>query len=132
MGQGVREHRRFAALGDQAAIGTSVLCLVHCLAVPLAVASFPAFARVAAMPEWFHLVLVLLAMPISGWAMIAGYRRHGAIMPVVWAATGLLLMILGVSGGWSVFAESGITVVGSLVLALAHFLNWRARLASFR
>lgn len=132
MGQNEPEHRRFSALGDQAAIGTSVLCLAHCLAVPLAVAFFPAIARIADIPEWFHLVLVLIAMPISGWAMVGGFRRHGALMPVVWAVTGLLLMVLGVSGGWSVFAETGITVVGSLVLTIAHVLNWRGRLASFR
>jgi len=132
MRQSGPERRRFAALGDQAAIGTSVLCLVHCLAVPLVVSFFPAFAKVAELPEWFHLVLVLLALPISGWAMAAGFRRHGAIMPVAWAITGVLLMTLGVSGGWSLAAETGITVVGSISLMLAHFLNWRARLAAFR
>ncbi len=132
MGQGGPDRRRFAAIGDQAAIGTSLLCLVHCLAVPLAVSFFPAIARLVELPEWFHLVLVLLALPISGWAMAAGFRRHGAIMPVAWAITGVMLMTLGVSSGWSLVVETGITVVGSLILMLAHFLNWRARPASSR
>ncbi len=132
MGQGGPGRRRFAAIGDQAAISASVLCLVHCLALPLAVSFFPTIAQVADLPEWFHLVLVLIAMPISGWAMAAGYRRHGAMLPVTWAIMGLLLMALGAWGGWSLAAETGITVVGSIILMLAHFLNWRARLAAFR
>lgn len=125
----VTARRRFA-LGDRAAIGTSMLCLVHCLAVPLMAALFASIARIAEMAEWFHFALVLLALPTSCWAMTEGFRRHGAILPVVWAISGLILLVVGALGGWSLAAETGITVIGSIILMLAHVLNWRARLAT--
>jgi hypothetical protein len=110
---------------DSAAISLSLLCLVHCLMLPLMIASFPALAGLLDIPEFAHLLLFFLAVPISSIAIVAGYRRHGFVLPGAIAAIGLVLIGTGALAGFAVMLEVSITVAGSLLVALAHVSNWR-------
>ena len=49
---------------DTSAVSLSVLCLVHCLALPL-VSAFLPLAGVLAEAEWIHRAIVLIAVPIT-------------------------------------------------------------------
>jgi hypothetical protein len=111
---------------DRLAIGASAACLVHCLALPLAIAVAPALARWADASESLHLLIFFLAVPISAVAMLAGFRRHGLIIPLLLAVTGLAMIGVGALAGFGLAVEIGATVVGSLILAAAHLWNLRA------
>lgn len=116
-------------LFDSAAIGASVLCLLHCLALPLLFALLPALAGLVAVPESFHRVALLFAIPASAIALLGGYRRHGLPLPAAIGLIGLALMIWGALGGLALAAETGLTVLGSMMLASCHIWNWRATTA---
>ncbi|MEM7054169.1 MAG: MerC domain-containing protein, partial [Pseudomonadota bacterium] len=49
---------------DFSAISLSALCLIHCLALPLLAAGLPVIG-VLSQAEWFHQLLVLLALPVT-------------------------------------------------------------------
>jgi MerC mercury resistance protein len=119
-------------VSETAAMVASLICLVHCLALPLLVAALPLISGSLVTSEIFHVVILAFAIPVSGIALIAGYHRHGAWGPPVIGGIGLLSLIAGVSftdGGWS---ETAFTVAGSLLLATAHIANWRMRNAPAR
>lgn len=111
---------------DGAAIGASLLCLIHCIGLPILFALLPALATIG-LPssEWLHLVLLLTAIPVSALALIGGWRQHGGIVPVMLGATGLAGLAAGLAFGSVPGAETALTVAGSLALALAHIGNWR-------
>lgn len=109
-------------LGDLAAIGLSGLCMVHCLALPLAAALLP-MAGVWAEAEWVHWAFAITATPISLWTLTRGPRRS----PLVLAVAGLAMLFSGAAGFPSHALETPITIVGSLILAAAHALNWGRR-----
>ena len=111
---------------DTAAIALSMLCLVHCLALPIAISLLPAATHLLDVPEEVHAILFQVAAPISAFAIAAGYRRHGFLLPALIAAVALGLIGLGAFGGLSVLLESGVSVVGSLLLVAAHVANLRA------
>lgn len=112
---------------DRLAIGSSVACLIHCLVLPLAIAIAPALAKMVRATEGLHLLIFLFAVPASALAMLAGYRRHGLIIPALMALLGLALIGAGALAGVRFAIESSVTVAGSLVLAAAHLWNLRAR-----
>ncbi|MCJ8156246.1 MerC domain-containing protein [Sphingomonas sp. LaA6.9] len=120
---------RAQRIWDGAAIGASALCLAHCLGLPVLIAMLPALADLLAFPESFHLAAFAFALPASGIALLAGYRRHGLLLPAIMGAVGLLLIGWGATGGHRIAIETGLTVLGSLLLAMGHIWNWRARLA---
>lgn len=121
-----------AAVFDASAIGLSLLCLVHCLLLPVAAAFLPLLGAWA-QAEWVHVALVLVACPLAGSALWRSHRR-APLPAALWglAALGLLALALG-AGGWPGQAwERPATVAGALLLASAHAWNWKRRHAAGR
>ncbi|SOB87275.1 MerC mercury resistance protein [Sphingomonas guangdongensis] len=111
---------------DVVAIGASALCLLHCLALPAAILLLPALAVFLQVPESFHLAALAVAVPTSAVALGAGYRTHETAQAIGVALPGIALLAWGALMAQGVAAETGSTVAGALLLALAHVLNWRA------
>lgn len=112
---------------DRAAIGASVLCLIHCAGLPLLLAALPSLSRALAIPEHFHLWMLAFAIPTSAAALAAGWRSHGGREPPILGGVGLALMAVAALLFAEDVAETPMTVVGGLCLAGAHILNWRRR-----
>lgn len=111
---------------DGLAIGASMLCLVHCLLLPVLIVLLPSLAAFLALPEEVHYWALAFAIPTSIAALVAGFRGHGSLRPALIVAPGLVLLALGVFMAPSETAETLLTVLGALLLAIGHALNWRA------
>ena len=112
---------------DGLAISLSVVCVVHCLALPVIIALLPALSQWLQLPEAIHAWLLGCAIPISLTVLGRSAHRHRA-------ARGTLL--LGIVGlflmGGALLAptealETVISVGGAVLLASAHVYNWRRR-----
>jgi hypothetical protein len=111
---------------DRVAIGLSVACLLHCLALPLALLLVPTLGPVMLGTESpVHWLLLGLALPISAYALWHGYRAHGQVRGLVLGALGLAIMLIAVSHIFDRSLETVLTVVGVSVLLAAHLLNLR-------
>ena len=117
---------------ERVAVSAALLCLVHCLVLPIAIAALPALSRMLSLPESIHVWLLMLAVPASLGALLGGGLRQAKRVPLAFGAGGIAMLALGalVYGGSP--AETPVTVAGSLTLALAHLLNWRLRHARRR
>jgi len=112
-----------AALFDASAVALSSLCLLHCLALPLLAALLPLFGAWSE-TEWVHGVFVLIAAPLTSYALWRAHRQRP--LPIaLWllAGSGLALLLAGACGGLGERAETPLTVAGSLALAGAHLWN---------
>ncbi len=109
---------------DGAAELLSGLCLLHCLALPLFVAGLPLLSQFG--DGHLHLEVLIVIVPLSIVALSLGYRRHG-IMNVIWIGVGgLAILFFGatvVHDNFGEMADRVVTVTGSIVLAVAHYLN---------
>jgi hypothetical protein len=113
---------------DAAAAALSSLCLLHCLLLPLTLALAPALAgSVLHSPLWLHWALLALAAPVSTYALWRGAELHGDPLPWRLAALGFAMMAAGALAHGSAPAEALLTVAGGLVVAAAHWRNFRAR-----
>lgn len=115
-----------ADLAEGAAIAASLLCLVHCLFLPVLLAWAPALSQSLELRFDLHLWIVLLAGPVSLAILIraARHQRH-AIMAL--GVVGLILLIAALTLPVSEGEEIVISSIGSLSLATAHLANWLAR-----
>ncbi|MEN5147001.1 MerC domain-containing protein [Brevundimonas diminuta] len=113
--------------GDFAAIGLSCLCMVHCLALPVAASLLPLFGTFAEAP-WVHWVFAATAAPIAAWTLTRPDAHGRRAWPLIaLGATGVALLFLAAAEWPSHELETPITVSGGLMLAVAHLLNWRCR-----
>lgn len=118
--------RRWVRLADSAAMVASALCLVHCLVLPTLLLALPLLAAVVTIPETFHPIAFLVALPFSAFALLSGHRRHRRRWPGLMALVGLTLL------GFAAFVIEGEAVeramrsLGAILLAIGHVANWRA------
>lgn len=117
---------RLRNLSDSLAIGVSFACLIHCLALPVAIALLPAWSAWLHVPESFHLWVFAFALPFSVGVLIKAARGRFRFGPLWLGAAGLCVMGLGLLVSDPVL-EAIVTSSGALLLASAHVLNWRRR-----
>ncbi|HEY7673343.1 MAG TPA: MerC domain-containing protein [Gammaproteobacteria bacterium] len=115
-------------LFDQIAIALSGVCLVHCLAVPLLVAFLPLAAISFGSETHFHSLMLWFVVPTSIVGLGLGLHAHRHIWIVLLGALGVSVLAAAALWGhtaWATSVEVGVSVLGSLVLAAAHWLNFR-------
>ena len=66
----------YRSTADKAAIGLSLLCALHCLALPLFLSLFPALVAIGFEDERFHLLMLVSVVPMSLFALTLGCRQH--------------------------------------------------------
>jgi hypothetical protein len=133
---------------DKLSICLSVCCILHCIALPFLVLLIPSVASFWINDESVHVVLVMLAVPISLFAMGISLRKHHNYKCIALAGIGLALLVLAIfmhdigfggehgnlehgheehgheeHGGLGETLETVFTVMGGLILLSAHFLN---------
>jgi len=117
--------RRADRLWDLLAIGLSSACMLHCLA-PLLIVALPPNALIANFGHEFHLLLVLLAVPVTLFVVwneqINGYRS--AYFRIV-AMLGLAVLVLAATIIESDALETPLTLGGGMLLVAAHLWHWR-------
>ena len=138
---------------DKFSICLSMCCILHCLALPVLIVLLPSISSLWINDEIVHVYLVLLAIPISLFAMVKSLKVHNNYKCISLAVIGLLLLIVAIfmHDIGSFFGEQGhseeqghgdehghdehhgiggllekiFTVLGALVLVGAHILNLR-------
>lgn len=116
------------ALSDQIAIGLSVLCAIHCLALPLLVVILPSIVALQLENEAFHYWMLLAVVPTSAYALSMGCREHKHYRLLAIGGLGLLCLFAAVLIGETMLGESGekvLTLIGVSIVAFGHFRNFR-------
>ena len=112
---------------ERAAVGASMLCLIHCIGLPLLLAALPALSKLIALPESFHVWVLGFALLTSSAALLPGHRGHRKRLPLAAGSVGITLLAVGALLLPSSPVETPATVAGSMCLVFAHLSNWRLR-----
>ncbi|MEM8985213.1 MAG: MerC domain-containing protein [Pseudomonadota bacterium] len=113
---------------DASATSLSVMCLIHCLLLPVIAAVLP-LAGVLAEMEWIHKALALAALPITALAIARHQAGKINFIFILLAVLGLcLLLAAGFIEELHDF-ETQLTTVGAISLATAHIWRWMNRTA---
>ena len=107
-------------------VALSALCVVHCAVLPFLLAALPALDSLAG--EWVHIGLLFAVVPVAGWALVSGARKHGQWAWVAVGSAGIAALLLAhpiehVLG--NEVAGTVSTVLGAVIVAIAHLGNHR-------
>jgi len=108
---------------DLYAAALSTLCLIHCLALPLAATLLP-LAGTFSESHLVHRILVLLAAPVTLWVVWQSRSGSRTRLFIVVALCGLALLFVGAFSDRVEAYERPVTVAGALLLAAAHLWRW--------
>tara|TARA_B100001769_G_scaffold200801_1_gene160658 strand:- start:38 stop:448 length:411 start_codon:yes stop_codon:yes gene_type:complete len=111
---------------DGIAISLSFLCALHCLFVPSFVILAPSFLSIAFDNEFIHYLILILAIPVSVFALSIGFKSHKSLSMVFSGFLGISILLFAVLFGNNLLGETGekaLTLLGSVIVAFAHFRN---------
>ena len=111
---------------DKFAMSLSMICLIHCLFAPSFIILTSAFLSFSYDDEFMHKMILLLAVPISIFALIMGYKNHKTISFLLIGILGLLILILAVLLGERMlgeYGEKGLTLMGTIFVTYSHYKN---------
>ena len=115
---------------DRLAICVSAACLVQCLLLPVLVVATPLISLGFLADDLFHLVLLLVVVPISLMAFTLGYRLHRNTSMLVLGGIGLVLVVMAAVFEATVLhglAAALTTALGGVFLIAGHWVNLRQR-----
>ena len=110
---------------DNIGMTASVLCAIHCAVVPIVITSLPLFGLGFLANPFVEWSMIILAVFIGFYAIGFSYLRvHHKPVPIVLLISGFLVIIVGhlLVSGWH---EALVVPVGGLLIATAHFFNFR-------
>ncbi len=111
---------------DKFAVTISLACAVHCFFVPSFFIVTSGFVFTSIDNELIHKMILLIALPVSFYALSLGYKNHNILSFLCIGISGLLALTLAVLLGESLLGESGekiTTLIGSILVCYAHFKN---------
>lgn len=112
---------------DRAGATASLLCAVHCAALPFVLALLPLLGLGFLAGHAFERGFVLFAATLAGVALLRGYRSHRRVLPLAMAMPGLVLLVAGVciDLNAAVLAHTVMVTAGGTLVAVAHLFNLR-------
>ena len=114
---------------DKASITLSLACMIHCLLMPSFLVLTSGFFALSIDNELIHKAFLIIVLPVSLYALITGYRNHKTLSYFYLGTSGLWLLVFAVFFGDGVFgelAEKSLTLLGSIIVASAHYKNYKA------
>ncbi len=114
-------------VADRVGATASLLCAVHCAALPFVLAALPLLGLSFLAGHTFERVFVLCAASLAAVALVAGYRRHRRRAALALAIPGLALLVIGVCIDLdkALTAHAIMVTIGGTLLACAHLVNLR-------
>lgn len=81
-----------AAWRDSLGISASILCAIHCAAMPFVIGFLPLLGLGFFADPAFHKWIVALCLDLALVAFLPGWRRHRSLTPALVGCTGLSLI----------------------------------------
>ena len=111
---------------DKFAMTISMACVAHCFFTPTFLILTSGIFSFSLDNEFVHKLIVLIAVPVSIYALSLGYKNHKTLSFMPAGIIGLCILVIVVALGESTlseFGEKGLTLLGSIMIALAHYRN---------
>ncbi|WP_185152548.1 MerC domain-containing protein [Fulvivirga aurantia] len=115
---------RFVGLHlDLIGFSSSVLCAIHCAALPFLLSLAPLANLQFLNNPWVEYAIIIASFLIACFALIHGYsRHHHKPQALVLVVMGFVLISTGHLAEWN---EAVFTTFGATIVAIAHLINWR-------
>ena len=108
---------------DFIGFGASMLCALHCAALPFFLSLAPLSGLQYLDNSWIEYGIILTSFFIACYSLIPGYARHRQKSALILVTVGFMLIGTGHFLGhqWN---ESLLTSFGAVTVAVAHLVNW--------
>ena len=118
--------KNIQTLSDKTAISLSIICALHCLALPSLLVLLPSLTALNLADEVVHLWMLAAVIPISIYALTMGCRKHKRLGIVALGLAGITTLIAAALLGHDILGETGekaVVTTGAFIIAVSHWQN---------
>jgi len=108
---------------DKIGMVASIACAIHCASLPLVLTLLPLIGVVFLSNQWFEIGMICLSVFMGTWSMLSTYPLHKSFFPTAVLVFGFVL--IGCGHSLIDNLESILIPLGSLSIAVAHYVNWK-------
>lgn len=102
----------------------SILCAIHCAALPLVLAITATTGSSFIENSGIEVIVIAASVILGSAAVFRGYSKHKQAKPVYYLAIGFVLLIAGHAFD-SLALEVILISIGAVFIASAHVANWK-------
>lgn len=105
----------------------SMICALHCAALPFLLALVPALGLTVLADDSFERGFVVFASLFALFSLVIGYRRHRVFHALMFLVPGIAVLGLGAFSSWHAdpLSHAVLMSAGGTLIACAHVLNLR-------
>ena len=118
--------KNIQTVSDKTAISLSIVCALHCLALPSLLVILPSLTALNLADEMVHLWMLVAVIPISIYALTMGCRKHKQLSIMLLGLVGLAVLIAAALLGHDILGEAGekaVVTTGAFIIAVSHWQN---------
>jgi hypothetical protein len=101
----------------------SFLCAIHCTAIPIIFSLGLIDMTDMTHNHTFDFIIVGFGIVIASFSIVRDYIKHKVKLPFIVATFGILSLATGLLGHHA--SHETLSVIGGILLASSHFINWR-------
>lgn len=117
---------------DFIGFSVSLLCAIHCAALPLVLSLTPLAGLHFLSNPWIECTIIFLSFCIASMAILNGYRKHHRKrLPLILVITGFVFISTGYFSELE-WMEVLFMVLGGITIATAHFKNYSTKLCAHK
>jgi hypothetical protein len=109
---------------DFAGMAASILCALHCIALPLLISFGLTTGSQLMHDHTFDIVIIGVGIGIACLSLFSDYKKHRSFLPIATIIVGFILLIGGLKAGHG-WMHAAISVLGSILVTTAHIINWK-------
>jgi hypothetical protein len=109
---------------DYAGMAASILCALHCIALPLFLSLGMTTGSNLFHDHSFDIIIIAVGVVIATLSLFSDYKKHKSILPIITIAIGFIILIYGLRSGHG-WIHAGISIIGSILVTTAHVMNWK-------
>jgi len=128
MDRSISHNSQLTHVADRIGATASLICALHCAALPFVLAVLPALGLGFLADHLFERIFIACASALALTVLLHAYRRHRDAHALMLLAPGLVLLWIGgfiVDGHDTVGLHALLVVLGGSCVALAHLTNLR-------
>jgi hypothetical protein len=109
---------------DKIGVGLSALCLVHCLALPVIMATLPFVSFLSFMKQpFFEALIVIFAIFNAILAVTVGFKKHKKLIIPTFFLSGSILLGLFFFAHDFIHNNEYVITIGAALIGLGHIFN---------
>jgi di/tricarboxylate transporter len=110
---------------DVAGVIASIICALHCIAIPLIFSLGLTSSGHLMHDHTFDIIIIVVGLVIASLSLINDIKKHKSFWPLILVFIGFIILGIGLTKDHHNYQHLYFSLIGSCFVISAHLTNWK-------